>query len=216
MHSLTKRGHIMKTAIQYLFFSVLILFSAYSAGAGSKQANTETPYTLIKSVGDQLFIDIGKLKDLDQDKKRTELKKLVSAQLMPHIDIKFVSFKLLGKHVREVKREQAVSFIDAVEQYLTGTYANVLMSYKGQKVRFIEPVLDSKSKFASVKSEIVEPGAPSIDIVFKFRKNKKGEWQVYDLVAESISLLNAKQKEIVSRISEVGIDKVTNELIAKS
>jgi phospholipid transport system substrate-binding protein len=44
----------------------------------------------------------------------------------------------------------------------------------------------------------------------------KGEWQVYDLVAESISLLNAKQKEIVSRISEVGIDKVTNELIAKS
>ena len=81
----------MKTAIQYLFFSVLILFSAYSAGASAKQASTETPYTLIKSVGDQLFIDIGKLKDLDEDKKRTELKKLVSAQLMPHIDIKFVS-----------------------------------------------------------------------------------------------------------------------------
>nr|WP_249364746.1 ABC transporter substrate-binding protein [Pseudoalteromonas rubra] len=203
----------MKRLMQLMLVVMVAFGSLHSLAATDTQSN---PYGLIKSVGDQLFVDISKLNMLEEAQKKAELKKLVRAQLMPHIDIKYVSFKLLGKHVREIKREQAVTFIDAVESYLANTYANALMSYKGQQVNFIEPVVSSDSKFASVKSEIVEPNAPTIDIVFKFRKNKSGEWQVYDLVAESISLLSAKQKEITARISEVGIDQVSKELIAKS
>ncbi|WP_432760829.1 MlaC/ttg2D family ABC transporter substrate-binding protein [Pseudoalteromonas rubra] len=199
--------------MQLMLVVILAFGSLHSLAATDTQSN---PYGLIKSVGDQLFVDISKLNTLEEAQKKAELKKLVRAQLMPHIDIKYVSFKLLGKHVREIKREQAVTFIDAVEQYLANTYANALMSYKGQQVNFIEPVVSNDSKFASVKSEIVEPNAPTIDIVFKFRKNNSGEWQVYDLVAESISLLSAKQKEITARISEVGIDQVSKELVAKS
>ncbi|MCG7562476.1 MULTISPECIES: ABC transporter substrate-binding protein [Pseudoalteromonas] len=203
----------MKKLLQLMLVALLAFGSLQSVAATDTQSD---PYGLIKSVGDQLFVDISKLNTLEEAHKKAELKKLVREQLMPHIDIKYVSFKLLGKHVREIKREQAVTFIDAVEQYLANTYANALMSYKGQQVNFIEPVVSADSKFASVKSEIVEPNAPTIDIVFKFRKNKAGEWQVYDLVAESISLLSAKQKEITSRISEVGIDQVSKELVAKS
>ncbi|KAF7786343.1 phospholipid transport system substrate-binding protein [Pseudoalteromonas rubra] len=203
----------MKRLMQLMLVALLAFSSLQSIAATDTQSN---PYGLIKSVGDQLFVDISKLNTLEEAQKKAELKKLVREQLMPHIDIKYVSFKLLGKHVREIKREQAVTFIDAVEQYLANTYANALMSYKGQQVNFIESVVSADSKFASVKSEIVEPNAPTIDIVFKFRKNKAGEWQVYDLVAESISLLSAKQKEITSRISEVGIDQVSKELVAKS
>ncbi|QTL35118.1 MlaC/ttg2D family ABC transporter substrate-binding protein [Pseudoalteromonas viridis] len=203
----------MKRLIQLILATVLAFSSVPGLAAPDTQSN---PYGLIKSVGDQLFVDISKLNALEEVQKKAQLKKLVREQLMPHIDIKYVSFKLLGKHVREINRDQAVTFIDAVEQYLANTYANALMSYKGQQVNFIEPVVSDDSKFASVKSEIVEPNAPTIDIVFKFRKNKAGEWQVYDLVAESISLLSAKQKEITARISEVGIDQVTKELVAKS
>ncbi|MCG7533525.1 ABC transporter substrate-binding protein [Pseudoalteromonas sp. OOF1S-7] len=203
----------MKRLMQLILVTVLAFSSVPGFAAAGTQSN---PYGLIKSVGDQLFVDISKLNTLEEVQKKAQLKKLVREQLMPHIDIKYVSFKLLGKHVREINRDQAVTFIDAVEQYLANTYANALMSYKGQQVNFIEPVVSDDSKFASVKSEIVEPNAPTIDIVFKFRKNKAGEWQVYDLVAESISLLSAKQKEITARISEVGIEQVTKELVAKS
>ncbi|CCQ12586.1 transport protein (ABC superfamily, atp_bind and membrane) [Pseudoalteromonas luteoviolacea B = ATCC 29581] len=206
----------MKTIISALVLSASLLFCTVSVAAGTKNAQYSTPYTLIQGVGDQLFADIAKLNQVDQKLKREELKKLIRAQLMPHIDTKFVSFKLLGKHVREVNRDQAVTFMDSVEKYLVGTYANVLMSYKGQQVRYVEPVFDAKSEYAQVKAEITSPSAPTIDLVFKFRKNKEGQWQVYDIVAENISLLDAKQKEIVTRISEVGIDKVSKELVAKS
>lgn len=206
----------MKSVFQAVSFIITIIFIVLSQSADATSIDRNSPYPLIQRVGGQLFTDIAKLEGLPEAEKRQQLRELIRVQLMPHIDTKFVSFKLLGKHIRDINKAQAISFMDAVESYLLSTYTNVLMSYKGQDVRFIEPVFEATSEFASVKSEIVSPNAPTIDMQFKFRKSKSGDWQVYDIEAESISLLDAKQKEIVSRISEVGIDSVTAELKSKS
>ncbi|MFY8274663.1 MlaC/ttg2D family ABC transporter substrate-binding protein [Pseudoalteromonas sp. SSDWG2] len=199
-------------SIRTFIFPAIFIFAFIFSGVSNAQQTQ--PYTLLKQVGEQLFVDIAKI-DVPEQQKKEQLRTLVKQQLIPHIDIKFVSFKLLGKHVREVNKEQALAFIESVESYLGATYANALMSYKGQEVRFIEPNAPSSNGFASIKTEIVESGKPTIDIVFKLRQDKQGTWRVYDLVAEGISLLDAKQKEIVARISEVGIDQVNQELLAK-
>ena len=48
------------------------------------------------------------------------------------------------------------------------------------------------------------------EIIFKMRLNKKtGSWKAYDMVAEGISLLSAKQSELTGLIREKGIDSVT-------
>ncbi|WP_234399120.1 MlaC/ttg2D family ABC transporter substrate-binding protein [Pseudoalteromonas sp. T1lg75] len=190
--------------------TAMLMLSASKAQA----ANAEEPYTLLKQVGEQLFVDIGNI-DAEEQQKKAQLRTLVKAQLIPHIDTKFVSFKLLGKHVREINKQQALTFIGAIESYLTNTYANALMSYTGQEVHFIKPNAAPTNGYATVKTEIVEAGKPTIDIVFKLRQDKAGSWRVYDLVAEGISLLDAKQKEIIARITEVGIDQVNQELLAK-
>ena len=51
-----------------------------------------------------------------------------------------------------------------------------------------------------------------IDLHFKLRQGKDQQWKVYDIVAEGISLLSAKQKEIIQRISDVGLEQVITEL----
>tara|TARA_Y100000782_G_C9953188_1_gene168541 strand:- start:80 stop:511 length:432 start_codon:yes stop_codon:yes gene_type:complete len=137
---------------------------------------------------------------------------IVQQRLMPHIDVKFVSFKLLGKHIKDINRDQGVAFINAVEHYLTGTYAGALMKYTGQDVIFEQDAAASDSKFATVKTQIIEPNKPTIDLHFKLRLGNNNQWKVYDIVAEGISLLSAKQKEIIQRISDVGLDQVTAEL----
>lgn len=206
----------MNAILKALLLILFITFMAIPQVSQASSPATDSPYSIMQEVGGQLFADIALLDGLQENEKRAKLRELIRTQLMPHIDTKFVSFKLLGKHIREIKKPQAVSFIEAVESYLLSTYTNVLMSYKGQEVKFIEPIFDNSSEFASVKSEILSPNSPVIDMQFKFRKSKAGQWQVYDIVAENISLLDAKQKEIVSRISEVGIEAVTSELKAKS
>ncbi|WP_440053264.1 MlaC/ttg2D family ABC transporter substrate-binding protein [Pseudoalteromonas sp. T1lg65] len=186
----------------------ILLFSCFVSAESS-------PYSLINQVGDQLFADI---KTVNKDGKATpvEMKGIVKSRLMPHVDVKFVSFKLLGKHIKGLKREEAVEFIGAVDEYLIATYANALLQYKGQEVVFEELPTSNDAEFATVKAVIKENNGPDIDIHFKFRQSKDGSWKVYDMVAEGISLLSAKQKEITTRISEVGLAKVTQELKSKA
>lgn len=171
----------------------------------------QSPDILLESVADTLFADIGKVNSKGNASK-IEMSGIVEKRLMPHIDIKFVSFKLLGKHIKGIERQQAVDFIDAVEHYLTGTYAGALMKYTGQKVVFEHNNAQSDSEYATVNTQIIEPNAPTIDLSFKLRLGKDNQWKVYDIVAEGISLLSAKQKEIIQRISDVGIDQVISEL----
>ena len=137
---------------------------------------------------------------------------IVEKRLLPHMDIKFVP--LLGKHIKGLRREQAVSFISAVEHYITITYAGALMKYTGQKVIFDQAQLVD-GDYATVKTQIVDENTPTIDLHFKLRQGKNKQWKVYDIVAEGISLLSAKQKEVLQRISQVGIDEVTQELASK-
>ena len=64
-----------------------------------------------------------------------------------------------------------------------------------------------------IKALITEPGAPNIAIDFKLRLDRKTEqWMAFDMVIEGISLINAKQAEITSRIRTSDIQTVTMEL----
>ncbi len=193
-----------------LFVVAVVFFSS----AVLAQTNP-APYTLINQVGNELFADI---KAVNAQGKATnaQMRQIVKTHLMPHMDVKFISFKLLGSHIKTINKEQAVSFIDAVSHYLEVTYADALMQYQGQDIHYIKPNANPEGDYAMVRTELKESGKPDIQIDFKFRQDNKGQWKVYDLVAEGISLLSAKQKEVVVRISEVGIDAATNELKKKA
>ncbi|MBQ4833306.1 ABC transporter substrate-binding protein [Pseudoalteromonas sp. MMG010] len=189
--------------------AILVLFSA-NLYAQAQQ----TPDQLLETVAQQLFHDIAQVNSQGNASKQ-DMAEIVEKQLMPHIDIKFVSFKLLGKHIKGIDRAQATRFISAVEHYLTGTYAGALMKYTGQKVIFEPATKQGDSGFATVKTQIINDNGPAIDLHFKLRQAKDKSWKVYDIVAEGISLLSAKQKEVIQRISDVGLETVINELSAK-
>ena len=194
-------------------FKLFVLATAFFSSSLFAQTQ-QSPDQLLESVADKLFADIGQVNSKGTASKDA-MAAIVEKRLMPHIDVKFVSFKLLGKHIKGIEREQAVQFIDAVEHYLTGTYAGALMKYTGQKVVFERNNAKRDSEYATVNTQIIEPNAPTIDLSFKLRLGKNDEWKVYDIVAEGISLLSAKQKEIIQRISEVGLDQVISELKSK-
>ena len=192
-----------------LFNTIFIAAAFFSSALFAQTA--QSPQHMLEGVADTLFSDIAKI-NAQGDASNADMARIVETRLMPNIDIKFVSFKLLGKHIKGIEREQAVRFIDAVEHYLTGTYAGALMKYTGQQVVFEQDTAKSDSEYATVKTQIIEPNAPVIDLHFKLRQGKDQQWKVYDIVAEGISLLSAKQKEIIQRISDVGLEQVITEL----
>jgi phospholipid transport system substrate-binding protein len=84
-----------------------------------------------------------------------------------------------------------------------------MKSYNNQLVEF-EPVHSlNRRTDISIKAIIKEANKPNINIAFRVRQDRKsGDWFVYDMIAEGISLISSKQSEYEKIIRTQGIDEV--------
>ena len=69
-----------------------------------------SPKQLLQTVAESLFNDIGQV-NAKGDASKEAMSLIVQQRLMPHIDVKFVSFKLLGKHIKGINRDQGVRLL---------------------------------------------------------------------------------------------------------
>jgi phospholipid transport system substrate-binding protein len=190
-----------------LFLVVLLI------GSQSTFAQQQPPHQVIEGLGDSLF------KRLSEEQKNLSsqpelVKEIIEQELMPHIDYRYAAFKILGKYIKEISKQEREEVALAMKDYLTVIYVNALSQYKNQKIIF-QPAekLKKGKKIAVVKALITEQGTPDIAINFKLRLDKKtNQWKAFDMVIEGISLINAKQAEITSRIRASDIQTVTLEI----
>jgi phospholipid transport system substrate-binding protein len=192
------------------FTALLILFLAFNLQAANQPQLS--PYQEIKMVGEKLF---GRIASSQQElTKFPELmREIVEQELIPSVDYKYASYKILGKHLKNSTKEQRKKFTESMRHYLVRTYANALNQYNNQKVIYEKGTVKSAAKMASVNATIIDSNKPDIHLTFQMRKNRKtGQWKAYDLIVEGISLLSSKQAEFKGRIAKYGIDQVTLEL----
>jgi phospholipid transport system substrate-binding protein len=88
--------------------------------------------------------------------------------------------------------------------------------YDDQLVEFAPALQFDGRSDVTVRAIIKDGERPDIKVAFKVRKDRKSDqWQVYDMVAEGISLLSSKRTEFESILRQDGIDKVI-ELMRKN
>ena len=203
--------------MKHLFVFIVILFTTSLTSFSSNAYNTEdSPYTVIADAGERLFSRISK--DQESLKVFPELMRdIVEEELMPSIDYKYAAFKVLGKNLTKMTKEQRQKFIVSMRSYLVRTYAIALKQYKSQKVTFESMKPTNGARIIGVDTIISDVNAPEIHITFQMRQNKKTQkWKAYDMIIEGISLLSTKQAEISKRIKKNGVDQVTLELASFS
>lgn len=186
-----------------------------SSGASSASASENTsPYAVLKTAGTNLFSRISANQQAIQ-KFPHLMRDIVEEELMPSIDYRYASYRILGKHLKKISKEQRAEFVEAMRHYLVRTYSIALAKYKNQEVIFEQEKSTKGKRIIGVKTQIIEQGAPTINVVFQMRKNKKtGDWKAFDIVVEGISLLSTKQAELNKKIAREGIEHVTLELAA--
>lgn len=188
--------------------------------------NLSDPYKMVEQVADNTFKRVANDQGIIA-KDKEHLRQIVEQELMPYVDYKYAAYRVLGSYIQKVRtmkdaseKKQAVenikTFIDVFQRYLVATYAGVFTQYKNQKVEFGEARNFQGDDVAVVKTRIVEAGKPDIKIDFKVRKGKNNEWRAYDMMAEGISLLDAKQTELHGVLRQKGIEHVIDLLDKKS
>ena len=197
------------------FFKALmaVVFFCFSVNSfASAEVNSEDPYELIKTLADNTFSAIRANKDKLGDTSVS--RRIIRTELLPYIDNKYAALKVINQNLKQTNEEQRNRFVSAFTDYIIATYADALKKYTTQTAEVQKPnKVDTDDGFTSVKVFVKEAGAPDIEVIFKLRKNKKtGQWKIYDMVAEGISLLSAKQSELSGLIRDKGIDAVSRQL----
>jgi len=210
-NNVNKNGNGLRKWLISLVTAMIFMVPATTTVA----AEQSDPYVMIKEVAMLTFDRIKREKV--QIKNNPELLRTVmEEELLPYIDYRFSAFKVLGKYANKVPREKLLEFVSVFREYLITSYAVALGYYDDQLVEFAPALEFDGRSDVTVRAVIKEGDRPEIKVAFKVRKDRQSDqWQVYDMVAEGISLLSSKRTEFESILRQDGIDKVI-ELMRKS
>ncbi|OHU95438.1 MlaC/ttg2D family ABC transporter substrate-binding protein [Pseudoalteromonas byunsanensis] len=210
--------------LRILLVAALMICS--STTYANDAVNLQDPYEMVQQVADNTFKRITKDQAIILEDKE-HLRVIVEQELLPYIDYKYAAYRVLGSYIQKVRniedkqeKAQAVEhikqFIEVFKNYLVATYAGVFTQYTNQQVEFGKAKEFVDEQVAIVKTKIVEEGKPDIKIDFKVRRSSNNEWRAYDMMAEGISLLDAKQTELHGILRQQGIEHVIELLDKKS
>ncbi|WKE66056.1 ABC transporter substrate-binding protein [Gallaecimonas kandeliae] len=189
-----------------------------SALAQTTAIDRSDPFNMVEKAANLAF-ERFKAEQPQIQKDPNVIKEIVREELLPYVDYRYASLKVIGRNLPKTTSDQRDRFIAVFKNYLVTTYAQAFTQYHDQQVIFERSPMDEghQQKIASVKARIIEEGRPEINLIFKARLNSKtGSWGVYDMVAEGISLLSSKQAELEGLIRQKGIDEVTQMLKDKA
>lgn len=189
---------------------ILVVTASFLALQNAQAA--DNPYQLMQQASDKLFSDI----KANQSKIKQDpnyLKTIVRQDLMPYVHVNYAGSLVLGQHFKSTTPEQREKFFSAFGNFIEQAYAQVLTMYSDQKIQIENerPITDSQ---VSIRVNVLQSGnqAP-IKLNFQWRQNSKtGNWQVYDMAAEGVSMVETKKNEWSGILRKEGIDALTAQI----
>ena len=172
------------------------------------------PQELVKETTDQTLSRLQRDREALQ-KNPDGIYDLVKEIITPHFDFVRISAWVLGKYWRTASKEQKLRFITAFRTVLIQTYGVVLLDYTDQQVRYLPLRDDLASGDVTVRTEVVQANGKTVSINYQLYLNK-GEWKVYDISVEGVSLVTNFRTSFATEIKQTGLDTLIERLEAKT
>ena len=151
----------------------------------------------------------------DSDKLKADsnlIYPLVEDLVLPHFDFAKMSQWVLGKNWRKADVPQRQQFTGEFRTLLVRTYAKALLEYTDQSMRYLPFHAQEGAKKVTVKTEIEQSGGPSIPLHYSMYLNKEGEWKVYDIKVDGVSLVSNYRSSFATEIRNGGIPGLLDKL----
>jgi phospholipid transport system substrate-binding protein len=173
MTAIDKRGLLAVVAV----FAFSILIESAAAGMATEQ---------IRNTVDQALLV---LKDprLRPPEKTQERRAQLKQVLFPRFDFTEMAKRALGANWRQRTAQEQEEFVQLFTELLERSYADIIETYTDQKIVYVGETQDGG--YADVASKILTSNGVQYSLNYKAHL-VNGEWRVYDVVAENISVVN--------------------------
>ena len=187
-----------------LLVGVLYFFFAAAAPAG-------IPADQVRSTAEKVLtiLQDPQLKSEAKKKERTELLKQT---IYPRFDFSEMAKRSLGAQWQKRSAEEQRKFVELFTEILEGAYVETIQSYNGEKIVIGKEAQDKN--FAEVNTKIVTGKGEEVSVDYKLHE-ATGDWKVYDVVVENISLVSNYRSQFNRVIAQSSYEELLRRMTAK-
>lgn len=180
-----------------LMVAVLTVFCGSLAHAGE-------PTEAIREAVNQ-GVETLKNAKLDNQQQRGQVIERLRQIVYPLFDFSEMAKRSLGPNWRRLNPEQQKEFVSVFTALLEKTYADQIDLYDGQKVAYTGESIDGD--YAQVDSRIIDKNGQTYSVVYRLHR-MQGNWKIYDIVAEHISLVNNYRSQFNRVIAKSSVEEL--------
>jgi phospholipid transport system substrate-binding protein len=174
----------------------------------------ESPVELLERTSQQVIQILRDDKEL-LEREPERVYKIVDDYILPHLDDVTMAKLALGKNWRKATKKQKIAFVKEFRNLLVRTYSKSLIEFSDLTINYFPLKLPADAKKTSVKAEVIQPGGPSIPLVYRMRL-KNNAWMVYDVKIDGISLVTSYRGTFTQEIRKSGIDGLLKYMAEKN
>ena len=173
----------------------------------------QPPQQIIQSVSSKLQ---QKLQDKAFTKNFAEVTQYVNGIIYPHTDFDKIAPLVLGKHWKAATTDEQERFKHEFQTLIIRTYSRAFVEYNDWTMRFMPLEMSNEATKVIVKTEVLQSGLQPVDVNYRmFLSN--GEWKVYDIMIDGVSLVTNYRSTFNDEIQNKGsLSAVIDNLVKRN
>jgi len=163
--------------LKIILLAVLLILPLQVSAGGAKDT--------VKAQIDKMLakMQTPEFKGLQKDAKLTEISTIINEVF----DWQELSRRTLGREWKKFSPDQQKEFVTLFEELLKGIYADRILAYTQEKIEFGKETELKKGR-VEVESYIITTDNKKVPLFYRMT-NKSGQWRVYDVVIEGVSMV---------------------------
>jgi phospholipid transport system substrate-binding protein len=194
----------MKT-LSTVGLAILLLVQPVWAAAG-------VPGDQVRQTTDKLLA-ILKDPQLKGESKKNERRDKLKEVIYQRFDFTEMARRSLGSEWRRRSPEEQREFVKLFTGLLERAYLDNIESYNGEKFRYLKEQEDNNH--AQVDTKITGNKGQEFSVNYRLH-NRNGDWKVYDVVIEDISLVNNYRSQFNRMLATSSYEELVNRMKGKT
>ncbi len=194
---------------------VAMLAFATAGSAVTQPDDHDLPQPLIKGMIDELLDRLSA--NAEQIDKDQSVAYEISNQLVvPYLDFPRITRIIMGKYWRDSNTEQRQRLIDEISMLLIRSYVTAMSAYADdtlldEQIVYLPSRYQDGDRKAAVRSRISLDSGQTIDVKYSLYRIG-GQWKIYDISFENISLVLTYRSSFSAIIKSHGVDGLITKL----
>lgn len=156
-------------------------------------------------------IEILKTPELSPPERREERRGILRGEIGPIFDFGEMAKRSLARNWRGRTPEERREFVALFREIIENSYLVKIEAYQGEKTAYVGETVDFP--YAEVNTKIVTVKGQEFSVDYRMRENG-GDWRVYDVVIEGISLVNNYRSQFNSILQKSSYAEMIEKLRA--